>query len=148
MAYRFELAALLRYREHQRDQCRQLLGEVQQDLADCTAEADGLLADRADLLTALRSRNASGVLDISAVSARRYELSQLDGQQRILQAKRDRIEQQLQLCRLALQQADAAVKTLESLREKREMLYRQQELKRVELEVQETWSATRFSRHE
>ncbi|MCA8983123.1 MAG: hypothetical protein R3C12_11280 [Planctomycetaceae bacterium] len=145
--FRFELEALLTYRQHQLDQCRQLLAEVLAEQATCQDQRAELRAERESVESELRQRSESGRIDISHAAASRYYMTQLDVQQRGLDLQEQRILQQLDLCRQAVVQADKAVKALEKLRDKRLLVHQQQARKREELELHESWSVNSLREH-
>jgi len=146
--FRFELEALLAYRRHQLDQCRQLMAEVLADHQQFVDQQTEIAEDRAAMLEQIREDSVFGQVDIRRAAASRYYVSQLDGQKRALAAQLNRTEQQLELCRQAVQQADAAVKVLEKLKEKRFKVFQQKELAREELMLNESWAASARGQHD
>lgn len=140
--FRFELEALLSYRRHQLDQCRQLMAEVLADRQHVLDRQAEIGAERGDVMDDIRSVGETGQVDIRKAAASRYYLSQLDGETRALSAQLGRTDQQLELCRQAVQQADAAVKVIEKLKENRFRQFQQKELKHEELALNEAWAAT------
>ncbi len=140
--FRFELESLLSYRRHQLDQCRQLMAEILADQSRCHQQKDELKTERESVITQIREKNTGTGINIQTLAASRYYMAQLDGQSRGLDQQLARTAQQLELCRRAVLQADMAVKALEQLREKRFQKYCQQEIKREELMLQESWLAS------
>lgn len=145
--FRFELEALLTYRQHQLDQCRQLLAEVLAEQSACQDQRAEIRAERESVESELRQRSVSGRIDVSHAAASRYYMTQLDVRQRGLDLREQRILQQLDLCRQAVVQADKAVKALEKLRDKRLLVHQQQARKREELELHEAWSVNSLREH-
>lgn len=143
--FRFELEALLTYRRHQLDQCRRLMAEVFADQQSCQEERAERARERFQLEDDIRQQSLSGMVDVSRMASQRYYLTQLDVQSQQLLAREARIAQQLELCRQAVLQADRAVKALEQLREKRLHEFQQVESKREQRELEESWTATRYS---
>lgn len=142
--FHFELEALLRYREHQRDQCRQLMASVLEDQSHCEQQISELLAEREQISQSLRESQAGGTLNIAGISSARFYQTQLDSQKRGIDLQLIRIGQQLDLCRQALRQADSAVKALEQLREKRLRAYQHKQMQQEQIQLQEAWTATRI----
>lgn len=137
--FRFELEALLKYRRHQLDQCRQLMSEVLSDQMANEQQKSELNLEREQIAEEVRHKIDSGKINISSQASSRYYMAQLDGQLRQVSAQIDRTNHQLELCRRAVIQADMAVKALEQLREKRKTRHLQKELKQEEQQLQELW---------
>lgn len=145
--FRFELDALLKYRRHQLDQCRQLMAEVLADQSAHEQQQSELNEEREQTVNDVRQKIDAGKINISSQASYRYYMAQLDGQLRQVSAQIARTNQQLELCRRAVMQADMAVKALEQLREKRKTRHQQKELKQEEQQLQELWLNQKISHH-
>lgn len=141
MSFKFRLESLLTYRRFQLDQCRQLMAEVMRDRANCEESMESLRGERELSLETIRNENSSGQVNIRRMASLRYDVSQLDQNTRELMSHFQRYEHQLQLCRQAVQQADAAVKALERLKEKQHKVDGAKQLKKSEIELQDAWAA-------
>ncbi|HCS52898.1 flagellar FliJ family protein [Rubinisphaera sp.] len=141
MSFKFRLESLLTYRRFQLDQCRQLMAEVMRDRANCEDSIGKLQSERDSSLETMRSENSSGQINVRRMASLRYDVSQLDRNKRELMSRIARYEHQLQLCRQAVQQADAAVKTLERLKEKQQKVDEAKQLKKSEIDLQDAWAA-------
>ncbi|MBL4883867.1 MAG: flagellar FliJ family protein [Planctomycetaceae bacterium] len=139
--FKFELDSLLKYRKHQRDQCRQLLGSILEQETASLNEIQSTQQEREQVSEEIRVESAQGAVDVQFNASRRFYQSQLDLNIRQVQMQLEQVREQIVLCRKALQQADAAVKALEQLREKRLQKHEYHEAKRLEVEMQDAWSA-------
>lgn len=89
----------------------------------------------------MRSASQAGAIDVRKLAAIRYDVAQIDEHKARLRADHARYEKQLTLCRQAVQQADAAVKSLERLREKKLKQHEHKEARQSEINLQDAWSA-------
>ena len=143
--FSFRLESLLKYRQHQRDLCRQLLAEVLNDQAQHLQSLEQIAAERTETEASQRAAGQQGPISVRQMASRRYYMSHLDLSRRTELGHLERIEQQLDLCRQALRQADTAVKALEKLRDKQQREHQLAQLKAEDLVVQDTWSGMRHS---
>lgn len=118
--YRFPLAPLQRYREHQRDLCRQVLAQVLAEDAALQRRRDELANAREQLLAEMSALQQQPRYDITQAAARRYHAAQLLAQLKQVDLEREQVAERLQLCRQTLSKADQGVKVLEQLADKRE----------------------------
>jgi flagellar biosynthesis chaperone FliJ len=140
--YHFRLAALLRYRESLRDQCRQTLARWLSRDAALAEEQDTIEEERRQQHDEMRlALQTGGDLLVDRLAGRRYRLSQLATMQQALDKQRQEVARQVDLCRHALVRADQGVKALERLSD----LQRAEFLQREELiesrEREEIWQA-------
>lgn len=141
MSFQFKLESLLKYRRHQLEQCRQLMGEILRDQTGCEESLLAIDEEHETIYRNMRHQNVKGTIDVRKIASWRYDATRMEARKREIQAKQNRIEQQLVLCRQAVQQADAAVKALERLREKQQKEYELRESKKVDIELQESWAS-------
>lgn len=142
--YQFRLAALLRYRESLRNQCRQVLATWLARDAALIAEQDRVEQERLQQLEEMRSAQRTGdVLYVDRLASRRYRLGQLAAAQQNLVTQRQHVGRQMEVCRQALVRADQGVKALERLSEtqRSEFLHHEELLEARERE--EIWQAGR-----
>lgn len=145
----FRFQALLRYREHQRDLCRQLLAGVLADESNLISQGNRLETTRQQQFDELRQLGQPGEVDVDKSASRRYYAGQLLGDMRQLQRQRDVVSQQLQLCRQALVKADQQVKVLEKLEERQRAEFRYFQERQAAKQLEDEWLAVRakdFSR--
>jgi flagellar export protein FliJ len=141
MPFQFRLESLLTYRRYQLDQCRQLMADVLRDRANCEESLENLRGEREQSLEFMRNENSDGQVNVRRMASLRYDVSRLDQNKRELMSHFDRYEHQLELCRQAVQQADAAVKALERLKEKQQKADEAKQIQKSEIELQDAWAA-------
>lgn len=139
--FKFQLDSLLGYREHQRDQCRQLLAEVLEQTTAYQNEKSASHIERDQVCEEIRAGSSQGNVDVQSNGSRRFYLSQIDLKINQIQLQIEQTMQHVEMCRKALQQADAAVKALEQLKDNRLQKHEYHEAKQREVEMQDTWSA-------
>lgn len=142
--YQFRLAALLRYRESLRDQCRQVLATWLARDAALADEQDRVEQERQQQMQEMRdAQQTRAELSVDRLASRRYRLGQLAITQQTLDSQRQHVSRQLEVCRQALVRADQGVKALERLSDTQRAEY----LQRAELlearEREEIWQAGR-----
>ncbi len=140
--FKFQLESLMKYRKFQRDQCRQVLADVLRQESDLLREIERTRAEREQISEEIRVGSNRGEINVQRNASRRFYLTQLDLKIRQINLQLEQVRQQLELCRKAVQQADAAVKALEQLKEKRLKKHEYLETKQLEVEMQESWNAT------
>ncbi len=140
--FKFQLDSLMKYREFQRDQCRQILADVLKQESDLLREIKQSQTEREQVSEEIRAGSIQGELNIQQNASRRFYLTQIDLKIRQFHLQLEQTREQLELCRKAVQQADAAVKALEQLKETRLKKHEYLEAKNLEVEMQDTWSAT------
>lgn len=140
--FKFQLDSLMKYREFQRDQCRQVLADVLKQESDLLDEIKQSQTEREQVSEEIRAGSIQGELNVQQNASRRFYLTQIDQKVRQFHLQLEQTRQQLELCRKAVQQADAAVKALEQLKETRLKKHEYLEEKKLEVEMQDTWSAT------
>jgi flagellar protein FliJ len=147
VAFRFKLMPLQRYREHQRDLCRQALAIVlaeDQALVDRRAE---LVQSREGLLNEMVRLQTQARLPVDQAAARRYHAGQLQLQIRQVDAERQIVQEKLTACREALSKADQGVKVLEQLAERQLEEYTQTQEKKESREREEVWQAGNLAKN-
>jgi flagellar export protein FliJ len=134
---------LLKYRRHQRDVCRQVLGKVLARDGELAALQEELQRERAGQLDELRHLSEAGTVAVDRSASRRYHAGRLSVEIRQVEFSREQLAQQLALCREALVKADQAVKALEKLEETRREEFLAERERRDGREREEVWLAGR-----
>lgn len=143
--FQFRLAALQKYRESLRDQCRQILAQWLQREAAVIAEEQRLTEERAQQLAEMREAQQAGKpLQVDHVAARRFRAGQITSELAAVAEQRQELAKQLDLCRQALIKADQGVKVLDRLSEKQLAEFLETEEKQAAREREEIWQAGRF----
>ena len=125
--FTFRLAAVLRLRESQRDECRASLAEAYR-VDDVLRQQIDRIARELELLKEFcRLKVSPGTVDIDPlVEAQRYELV-ARGQQRHIASQRETVAGEIERRRQALIEADREVRVLEKLRERKHEQHAQAE---------------------
>ncbi len=142
----FKLAPLQRYREHQRDLCRQLLAQAIADDATLRAQQDELTASREQLLAEIAAMQQQQRLNVGEAAARRYHAARLQGQVQAITIQREDVARRIQLCRQTLVKADQGVKVLEKLEEQARTAAEQLREHKESREREEAWQAGKTAR--
>lgn len=143
--YQFRLAALQKYRESLRDQCRQILAQWLQRDAAAIAEQQRLTAEREQQLSEIRDAQQSGnQVNVDKIVTRRYRAGQLTAELLAVAQQRQQLAIQISLCRQALVKADQGVKVLERLSEHQLAEFLQVEEAKASREREEIWQAGRL----
>jgi len=141
-AFRFQ--ALLQYREHLRDLCRQRLAELLAVDAELAHRKDTAVAARNELLNELRALLTQPRLEVDQAATRRYHAGQLAAEAQRLQHQRDQLAGRIAECRQALVKADQGVKVLEQLADKQRQAAEWEQDRRESREREEIWQAGRL----
>lgn len=143
--YQFRLAALQKYRESLRDQCRQILAQWLQRDAAAIAEQQRLTAEREQQLSEIRDAQQLGnQVNVDKIVTRRYRAGQLTAELLAVAQQRQQLAVQISLCRQALVKADQGVKVLERLSEHQLAEFLQVEEAKASREREEIWQAGRW----
>jgi flagellar export protein FliJ len=144
-AFKFKFAPLLKYRQHQRDLCRQLLAEAFAEDQALVDRREAVEQDRTQQLAEMRDMLAAGPVDIDRSAARRYHAAKLSLDVRLIEEQRRLVAQQIARCREALVQADQRVKALEKLSEKQAAAFAEEFERRTARDLEESWLATHLN---
>jgi flagellar FliJ protein len=126
----FRLDAVLRLRQEERARRRQELAEAILAQQVLEAEERRIRAEKLQLQAMLTRHAAPGTVSVDALlEARRYELL-LAAQEKYLTEQQARLRAEIDRRRDALARADAAVKLLEKLRQRRQTEFTRQQLRR------------------
>lgn len=139
--FAFKLAALLKYREHQRNLCRQSLAEAIAEDQALLAERKNLESTRATQLEEMRELTGARVVNIDRSAARRYYASQLTIDISVLESHRAQVAQKIAERRQSLVLADQKVKALEKLSQKQFEDYLSEQERRAGRDLEESWMA-------
>jgi flagellar biosynthesis chaperone FliJ len=142
--FRFRLESLQKYRENERDLCRQSLAQalaVEAELAEQHADVE---REREATLAELRDLNDGDKLVIDRAAARRYHAGQLAYRLRQLDLQRQQAAVLVAQCRQVLVQADQGVKVLEKLSEKQQMEFEAELERHAAREREDNWQAARL----
>ena len=137
------LDSVLTVRRHTLEQRQAALAaavQADRQLEEAQATRD---ADRVAATAEAAARSQSGPVDVAAVSARLLYAQQLQAQRRALQAQRDQVAEQIAICRRAVAKADADVRAIERLLEKRAAEAAKQRAKREQIAMEEAFAAGR-----
>jgi len=146
--FQFRLAALQKYRESLRDQCRQVLAQWLQRDAAVVAEQQRLERERLDQLEEMRTQQTgTALLSIDKLASRRYRAGQITAELAAVARQREELAVQISLCRQALVKADQGVKVLEQLAEKQFAEFEQAQEKVQTREREEVWQARHWQEH-
>ena len=131
MSYHFRLETVQKVRVNTRDERRRTLSEVLQTEEEISSEIE---KTNIEIRKCLRDREAianSGIIPIEKfLQIQRHEAQLRDRLQR-LKEKRTNIQNDVEIQRKSLQEADIAVKTLEKLDERQRRSYEENQLRRV-----------------
>lgn len=142
MAFQFRLAALLKYREKLRDQCRQVLAQWLQRDADLTVEQQILETERElQLAEMLSEQTSTAAIQVDRLASRRYRAGQLSAELSVLAERRRELAGQIALCRQALVKADQGVKVLEQFSDRQRAEFQAAQEKHEAREREEAWQA-------
>jgi flagellar biosynthesis chaperone FliJ len=144
MSIPFRLQALLTYREHLRDLCRQKLAELLAAEADLVQQRQAVLTRREQMLTELQDLLTRPQVDVDQAAARRYHAGQLAAEAARLAAERERLAAGIAEARQLLVKADQGVKVLEQLADKQRAEARLDLDRRESREREEIWQAARL----
>ena len=139
---RNSLIAVQTQRESVRDQERAKLGALLSEDKQLADSLDELFADQDSQLAEVAGLSKTGRIDINAVTARRYYTTQLRGEAIRITRTRQDLELRIAEQRSVVAQADAAVKAVEKLIEKREEEARVEAARRNQLLIEDQWSAS------
>ena len=141
----FRFDALLQYRRHRRDLCRQVLAQVLADDRALVEQRQLLEQNRISQLQQLRQIVGDGEVNVDAAASRRYFAGRLVADIADTERNRDLVSQQIEVCRAVLTKADQDVKVLEKLREQRQAEFLYEEDRRSTRELEDNWMATRLA---
>lgn len=135
------LHAVLTQRERRRDTERVRLGQLLNEDRRLTVEGDKITEERSRQLAELADMSRSGRIDVNAASARKYYASQLNADVQQLGVSRQKLFAALKIQRQRLAAAEASVKAVENLIEKREAEQRLVADRKAQLVLEDEWAA-------
>ncbi|MCS7236812.1 MAG: flagellar export protein FliJ [Thermoguttaceae bacterium] len=139
--FNFRLQTILRLREAERDRRRNELAEALAAERALSAQLAKLQADLEALQRELISAASPGSISVEKLlEGRRYEVT-LQAQAKFLEGERAKILAEIDRRRLALTQADMAVKVLEKLRQRRLTQWESEQVRRTLRELDELASS-------
>lgn len=142
--FRFRLESLQKFRENQRDLCRQALAQALAAEATLAEQHADVEREREATLAELRAFNDEDKLSIDRAAARRYHAGQLAYRLRQLDLQRQQAALVVTQCRQLLVQADQGVKVLEKLSEKQQAEFEAEVERRAAREREDNWQAARL----
>lgn len=142
--FRFRLESLQKFRENQRDLCRQSLAQALAAEASLVEQHLEVERERASTLAELREFNDGDKLVIDRAAARRYHAGQLAYRLRQLDLQRQQAAIVVAQCRQLLVQADQGVKVLEKLSEKQQAEFEAELERHAAREREDNWQAARL----
>ena len=144
--FQFKFTALLKYRKHQRDLCRQLLGQVLAEETRITQAIGQKDHDKNTVIDEVRQGTQNEQVEVRQIAARRFYAGQLTIQKAKLEQELSVVRQQAEHCRNVLVEADQKVQALEKLEEKQRQEHEYVVNRKSELQLEEAWVATQFNR--
>lgn len=142
--FRFRLESLQKFRENQRDLCRQSLAQALAAEASLVEQQVEVEQERESTLAELREFNDGDKLVIDRAAARRYHAGQLAYRLRQLDQQRQQAAIVVAQCRQLLVQADQGVKVLEKLSEKQQVEFEAELERHAAREREDNWQAARL----
>jgi flagellar biosynthesis chaperone FliJ len=142
--FRFRLESLQKFRENQRDLCRQALAQALAAEAALAEQHADVEREREATLAELRAFNDEDKLSIDRAAARRYHAGQLAYRLRQLELQRQQAALVVTQCRQLLVQADQGVKVLEKLSEKQQAEFEAEVERHAAREREDNWQAARL----
>lgn len=142
--FRFRLESLQKFRENQRDLCRQALAQALAAEATLAEQHADVEREREATLAELRAFNDEDKLSIDRAAARRYHAGQLAYRLRQLDLQRQQAALVVTQCRQLLVQADQGVKVLEKLSEKQQAEFEAEVERHAAREREDNWQAARL----
>lgn len=140
--FQYKFAAVLRYRKHQRDLCRQLLGQILAEEERIHSAIQRATIDKKGVLDDVREKTLATQIDTRQVASRRFYAGQLAIQIAKLNHELAIVGQQKEHCRTALVEADQRVQALEKLEEKQRASHNEIQQRRSQQQLEEAWQAT------
>jgi flagellar export protein FliJ len=135
--YRFRLETLEKLRSARRDELRAALADGFRAEQILSEQRAAVQAESTALRESRRAAVAAQQLDVNQlIEVGRYE-TVLDAQQRVLAEQASRLAIEVERRRLAVVEADRAVRVLEKLDERRRAEHRQEEARRETKELDE-----------
>ena len=113
------LESVLRFRRHTLQQRQATLAQAIAADAELRAEQDRRDAARGAVAAEVAAGSRSGPVDVAAMSSRLLYAGQMKAQHAAIASQRQLVAEQIALCRRAVAKADADVKAIERLLEKR-----------------------------
>ena len=142
--FRFRLESLQKFRENQRDLCRQALAQALAREAELSLQQADVERERETTLAELRAINDGDKLAIDRATARRYHAGQLSYRLRQLDQQRQQLAGVVAQCRQLLVQADQGVKVLEKLCGKQRVEFEAELERQAAREREDNWQAARL----
>lgn len=143
---RTPLHAVQTQRETTRDDERVKLGKLLAEQTELQSQITKMSDDKAEQLAEVADIAAVGRVDVRAAAMRRYYSSYIDRELIMLSAALQELNREIDQQRHALATADAAVKAVSNLIEKREDEARVAAMRRDQLRVEDEWAAGQASR--
>lgn len=135
------LHAVLTQRERRRDTERVRLGQLLNEDRRLAVEGEKITEERSRQQAELADMSRSGRIDVNAASARKYYTSQLNADVQRLGVSREKLSAALKIQRQRLAAAEASVKAVENLIEKREAEQRLVADRKAQLVLEDEWAA-------
>lgn len=140
------LDAVQTQRASRRDVERAALAKLLDEDSQLEAKLNELLDDQMGQLAEVAGMSQSGRVDVRAAAARRYYATQLRSEAVGLAAARQELAKEIAVQRSQLAAADAAVKAVENLIEKRAEEQRVAADRRTQIRIEDEWAAGQAAR--
>ena len=139
------LESVLRYRTRILEERQSMLASVIAADETLAAEQRSRNQSREIASADAAARSHSGPIDVAAISARLLYAHQLRGQSEAIAAKRVEVAEQLAIARRAVAKADADVKAIERLLEKRAAEAKARHMRREQIALEEAFASAQMS---
>ena len=144
--FTFRFDALAKFREHQRDRCQEVLGQLMTEDRRLADEAQAREDQRLALMEEMRTMMSEGQVDPRAIANRRYYAGQLSIEKSQFEQQRVKIGQGITQARTLLAEAEAKVKALERLKDDQKQEHLKEAYKLADQEMEEAWMAGQLGR--
>lgn len=141
----FRFAALMKFREHQRDRCQEVLGQLMAEDRRLAEESQSREDMRIEILEEIRQTTSEGRIDPRSIASRRYYAGQLAIEKSQFDQQRLKISAAIKQARTLLAEAEAKVKALDRLKEDQHNEHLQLAYKVADQEMEEAWMAGRLA---
>ena len=135
------LDSVLRVRRHELSQRQAVLAQAIAADQELAAQQERHTQTAGQMSAQVAERTAGGPVDVAAISARLLYAGQMRATAQAVQRQRELVAQQIGVCRRAVARADADVKAVEQILEKRALAAAKARAKREQLAAEDQWQA-------
>ena len=138
-----KLDSVLRYRRHLLSQRQADLAEALAADATLAAEQERRIGQKREVAAEAAAASGRGRLDVAALSARLLYAGQMQAQYDGLARQRDAVAEEVALRRRAVAKADADVRAIEQILDKRAAAERKRQALRDQIRLEEAFAGSR-----